>query len=461
MLKISTRITLWYLTASGLLIFMMAFAMYSIFDAKRRAAIDSDLYEYADFLVSGLGEQSKDLSEMFDALLEKKEVPLAKPRAHKFVLASNDSLMFENNAIINIDSLLSVMQDRKEADQDSAYMTIELNNVDYRFYIRPIQLTKKKEFQLIVITSMDRHYESLVQLRTILFIICPVALLVFGVFGFFIAKRALAPVSNITNIAAEISSESLDKRVPIGKSQDELSNLAATFNEMISRLDTTFKSHQRFIADASHDFRTPLTVIQVELELLLQKEELDKKSGDTIENCLKEVQRLTKLSDNLLILARSDAKYLKLNKKKFRLDELIMDCITPLNTIAKTKKINFRVLSAEQIEIYADQEMLTRVFTNVIDNAIKYSFENQVVSISISQSLSDAVVEINNKGNPIPAELLPIIFNRFNRGDKSRTSTGFGLGLSIVKALVESHKGTVAIESNNENGTSVKISLPV
>ncbi|MFA6570290.1 MAG: HAMP domain-containing sensor histidine kinase [Bacteroidota bacterium] len=461
MLKISTRITLWYLIASGLIMLMMGIAMYSIFDATRRAAIDSDLYEYADFLTSGLGEQSKDMTELFEELIAKKEIPLAKPRAHKFVLASTDSLIFEKNTLINIDSLLDVMQDRKEADQDSAYITIELNNVDYRIYIRPIKLTKKKGFQLIVITSMDRHYESLAQLRYILLIISSVALIVFGIIGFFLAKRALAPVSNITKTAASISSESLDKRVPIGKSQDELSNLAATFNDMISRLDNTFQSHQRFIADASHDFRTPLTVIQVELEMLLSKKILDENSVVIVENCLKEIQRLSKLSDNLLILARSDAKYLVLNKKKFRLDELIMECVSQLNLIAQAKNITFRFLSTEPTEIVADRELLARVFTNVIDNALKYSFENEVVRITIDQSLNNAIVEVQNKGNPIPSELLPVIFNRFHRGEKSRTSSGFGLGLSIVKALVESHKGIVAIESNKENGTTVRISLPM
>jgi heavy metal sensor kinase len=393
--------------------------------------------------------------------MHKKDIPSAKHRPHPYVLASNDSLIFENNPSINLDSLLDVIQGKNESEMDSAYVTIQLNNTEYRIYIRTIQLPSKKDFKLILITSLDRHFESLAQLRYILFIISPLALLIFGIIGFFIARRSFAPVSNITRIAASISSESLDKRVPIGKSQDELSHLANTFNEMISRLDITFKSHQRFIADASHDFRTPLTVIQMEIELLLGNNEIDEKTKEVLENCLKEIHSLNKLSDNLLFLAKSDAKRLTLNKKLFRLDELIIDCVTKLDTLAQTKNISFRIDSKYPVEITADKELITRALINIIDNAIKYSCKNEIIVLSLDKDNKQTIITIINKGNPIPIDLLPDIFNRFQRGDKSRTSGGFGLGLSIVKAIIESHSGLVTVTSEEERGTSFRIKLPI
>lgn len=438
----------------------MAFSMYSIYDVQRRNAIDADLNEYTDFLISGLSDEPYNLSDLFDKLLERKEKPSTKPKAHRFFLASNDSLIFEENALVNIDSLVNVFLEKSDTKSKSAYHTLTLENLEYRIYTRNIVAPKGRDFQLVVITSLDRLYESLAQLRTILFIISPVFLIIAAIIGLFIARRALSPVSKITKAAAAITSQNLEERVPISKSDDELSTLAQTFNDMISRLDLTFKSQQRFIADASHDFRTPLTSIQMELEMLNNKEDIPDSTRVTIDRCLKEINRLTGLADNLLILARADAHQLIIDKKPVRLDEILMDCLSQLNNLAKIKNVNIRLNMKHPIELLADEAMLKRAFINVLDNSIKFSPSNDTVTISLEKKDNNSIIKINNKGNPIPKELLSKIFNRFQRGDASRTSKGFGLGLAIVKAIIEAHHGTVTLESSENLGTTLKIYLP-
>lgn len=458
-LRISVKLTLWYLIATGVIIGAMSILVYKTFDRQRRDAIDADLLEYAEFLISGMGDEVYDLSEMFDRMQKRKSKPSAKPKPHRFVLASNDSLIFEANTLINLDSLLSSLQEKRK-HESFYFATVKLNNTEYRTYSRNIQTPQKRQFQLTVITSLDRVYESLEQLQYLLFMFSPGALLLAGVIGYLIARRALSPVKQITATAESITFQSLDKRVPLGKSHDELYRLAKTFNEMIQRLDDLFNTQQRFIADASHDLRTPLTILQIELEMLCSRKDLEADVKLTVEKCLKESHRLSRLADSLLLLARADSNQLQPNPKLIRLDELASESLIQFNNLAIGKKVTFRMNVNEPVMIKADENLLRRVIINIIDNAVKYSNENSIITISADCSDKLAVLSVHNTGKPIPEELLPRVFDRFQRGERSRSTDGFGLGLSIAKAILEAHGGSISAESNKETGTTFIMNIP-
>jgi len=434
--------------------------MYSIYEKQRRSAIDEDLHDFADFLTTGLGDQQSDMTEIFNEMVARKDKPSMRQRSHRFVLASNDSIIFESNIVTNLDSLLNTLEERNEFSFKSIYNTVSLNNTEYRTYTRPIKLKPKKEFKLIIFTSMDKLYESLHQLRTVIIIVVPISLFFAGFIGFFIARRAFAPVRAITETAASISSKSLEKRVPISGTDDEISKLALTFNAMIARLHDTFISQQRFVADASHDLRTPLTVIQMELEWLLTQDEPDLKTKIVIDRCLKEILRLTELADNLMLLARADAHQLQVNKIYYRLDEQIMESVTQMKTLANQKNVTFKLDINAPVEVFADESMLMRLLINAIDNAIKYSPDNGKISIVLDQNEGYGIFNITNEGNPIKPESLNRIFDRFQRGEKARTSRGFGLGLAIIRAIAQVHNGDVTIQSDKENGTNLRVSIP-
>ncbi len=464
MLKISTKLTLWYSSATLLIIAAMSFTVYYIYEAERRSSIDSDLQDYAYFLASGLEADTMDLASTFKNLMKvRNDIPLARPRSHKFALADNDSIILDENSIANLDSILYRMPvEEEEADTDtSSFSTINYNGTQYRVFITPLSKSDLDSYDLIVITTLDKLFESLLQLRWLLMMIAPAALALSGIVGYFVARRALQPVSEITGAAAKISVDNLKQRVPVGKSQDELAKLAATFNRMIERLESTFQSQQRFIADASHDIRTPLTVIQTELELLKSSENLQYKTKHSIDVCLCEVNRLTVLTESLLLLARADARQLSLNRSEVRLDELVFECVKQLNNLAKQKGVVFQLDIDSAIELRADDQLLKRVFMNATENAIKYSVNDNRVLIHVTQVNSSAIVEINNQGKPIPVDVLPIVFERFKRGDSSRSTDGFGLGMSIIKTLTELHGGRVTIESDEATGTTLKIDIPI
>jgi heavy metal sensor kinase len=462
MLRISIKLTIWYLAASAVIVCLVALTTYDLYDDQRRDAIDSDLKEYANFLITGLDIDSSDINTVFDELLSRKDVPTTILKSHRFVLASTDTVIYQSNTLKNLESLLLEVDAVNDTSMNSFYFyTISLNDVYYRVYSEPFKLKSDKIYHLIVITSLDRLFDSLVQLRSLLFTIIPISLGFFGIIGYFIARRAFSPVRKIIEAAENISSFNLDKRVPVGKTVDEIAKLAKTINAMIDRLDSTFKSQQRFIADASHDIRTPLTVLSMELELLETNETLDDESKETIYKCLKEVQSLGKLAENLLLLARADAHRLILNRHPNRLDELVVDALGRLQKIADKKNVHFKFNVDNPISVNADKDLLERMIINVLENAVKFSPEDSNVIVKLISGTNNVDISVNNKGETIPPDMLEMIFDRFQRSDKARTSEGFGLGLAISKAIADAHSGSISMTSDNQNGTTLKITLPV
>ncbi|MBL0173817.1 MAG: HAMP domain-containing protein [Ignavibacteria bacterium] len=456
---ITTRLTFWYVGIFGLIIAGVAVAMVATFDRQRRESIDVDLAAYADLLVSGMGGESANIEDVFDELTEAQKKPRAGFKAHRFVVASKDSVVFETNILADTDSLVALLQKRIPSDTASAFTTVVLNELEYRIFAKRVP-RKRGSFQLIVITSLDRLYESLHELRSLLLMIVPLSILAAGLGGWFMARRALLPVRNITATAGAISSSSLDRRVPVGHSQDELSELAQTFNAMIERLDVTFKSMQQFIADASHDLRTPLTVVQMELELLLMGQKGDQSTNAALERSLIEVDRLNRLAADLLLLARADAQQLSLHRTAFRVDELLMECAGQLNGLASPRQISFLIDIDQPMEIHADEALLRRAIVNVIDNALKFAPPASSIRIRLLSEESDCCIEISDSGRGIPPEECARVFDRFHRGDTARRTKGTGLGLAIVRAIVEAHHGTVEATSPVGEGATIRFRLP-
>ena len=229
---------------------------------------------------------------------------------------------------------------------------------------------------------------------------------------------------------------------------------------MIERLDITFTSQKRFIADASHDFRTPLTIVRLELELLTNRTDISAEIKEPLDKCIKELKSLSNLAENLLLLARSDSHQLVLKKSDFRLDEMLLDCVSSFNNLALAQNKTFIIDIDEPVELFADKDLIKRAIINSIDNAIKYSLSGNPIRIFNGLDNDTTVIKIINKGKELAPELLSKLFDRFQRVDDSRTTKGYGLGLPIIKAIVESHDGKVVFTSI-ETVNTLNISLPI
>jgi heavy metal sensor kinase len=282
--------------------------------------------------------------------------------------------------------------------------------------------------------------------------------------GYLLMRRALHPVDEIRQKAAQITSRNLSERLPVVHTGDELERLAVDLNRMIERLEASFYQVNRFSADASHELRTPLTVLQGELESMARSSSnLPIEIRDTIGSALEETQRLAKIVENLLAISRLEAGEARKQLERLDFAELARSTADQMRLLAEDKNIHLDCNGVEPVEVDADPARLKQVVVNLLDNAIKYTPERGRVRISVVEQDSHAVLEVADNGIGISADDLPHVFERFYRADKARSRQmgGTGLGLSIVRSICLAHGGRVTVNSTEGRGSLFRVELPL
>jgi len=319
---------------------------------------------------------------------------------------------------------------------------------------------------LPVVIRVARSEEPLRQeLRKFLLVLAlglPLAVGIAGLGGYILARRALAPVSRMTDQARMITAERLGERLPVENPEDELGHLARVFNETFTRLERSFEQMRRFTADASHELRTPLTAIRSVGEVGLREPRDEKAYREVIGSMLEEVDRLSRLVDSLLTLSRADAGYVKLTPERVDLAELALEVANHLGVLAEEKRQSISVETMGPVYVGVDRLVLRQAIINLIDNAIKYSPEGTCIRVVVRKQLGRPTLEVIDKGPGIAAEHRERIFDRFYRVDKARSRElgGTGLGLSIARWAVEVHGGRIELESEEGRGSTFRIVLP-
>jgi two-component system, OmpR family, sensor kinase len=302
------------------------------------------------------------------------------------------------------------------------------------------------------------------QLVLLLVVANPLALLLASLGGLWLANKALSPVDRLTRAAERIGRGNLSERVEEHRSQDEIGRLAATFNQMIGRLEQAFERERRFTADASHELKTPLAVLRGDIEVALRRERAPEEYQRVLQSSLEEIARLTKLTEDLLTLARSDAGESVLDLEQVQVDQLASEARAYIAPLADSAGVALTYdAPASPVIIEGDQKRLRQLLVNLLDNAIKYTPAGGSVSLSLSVKDSTAVIEVTDTGRGIPASALPHVFERFYRQTDPRDSrvTGFGLGLAISKWIVDAHGGSIEADSAEGRGSSFTIRLPL
>lgn len=293
----------------------------------------------------------------------------------------------------------------------------------------------------------------------------PLALLLGSYGGLVLANQALRPVDRITRAAEQIGAGDLSERVPATSKMDEIGRLAATFNKMISRLQAAFERQKQFTSDASHELRTPLAVMRGDIELTLRRERNPEEYTRVLASNLEEIVRLSRLVEDLLMLARADSGRVELNPEHFDINLLcreMVEYISPL-VLQRHQTISFDG-DEREVMITADKQRIKQLLLNLLDNAVKYTDVNGAITLGMKVSGNSAVITVTDTGRGIPADDLPHIFDRFFRRSKpvaDRSVSGFGLGLSIVKWIVDTHGGRIDARSKPGEGTTFIVSLPL
>ncbi len=279
--------------------------------------------------------------------------------------------------------------------------------------------------------------------------------------GWWFVGRALRPISEISSTATKISAGDLSQRINTAEAESELGQLAAVLNSTFARLETAFAQQKQFASDAAHELRTPVSVILTQTQMALGRERDAATYKQTVEACQRAAQRMRKLIESLLELARFDAGQEVLKRLKFDFSRTVADCLEMVQPLAEERHVKI-TSEVEPLEITGDSERLAQVVTNLLTNAIQYNQPDGEVQVKLAGQGGLAALEISDTGNGIAPEDLPRVFERFYRVDKSRTGGGnAGLGLSICKAIVEAHGGTIEASSTEKVGTKFVVRLPV
>jgi two-component system, OmpR family, sensor kinase len=293
-------------------------------------------------------------------------------------------------------------------------------------------------------------------LRTIL-----IAFLVFGAGVWLLSYRVLLPVKRVTHAASQVTGLDLSQRVPLPKANDEMRELSVTVNNMLDRLQESFETQRRFTADASHELRTPVTAIVGHANYLLRRTKPSEEQVDSLTVIRREAERMAKLVNDLLELARADAGF-AIRREPMNIIEVVEAAHKAIAPVATGTNISLS-MKEPLIEVSGDASRLKQVILNLIQNAVNAGSKNVTVSVYLDKNKQDVNLEVLDDGPGMPAEALPHIFDRFYRVDGARSTrgNGSGLGLAIVKWIVQQHEGTVSVESKLGEGTVFTVVLPL
>jgi len=350
------------------------------------------------------------------------------------------------------------MDNRKS--KDDKIMIIRSNNQKWYVYNKKIELGNYGKVWIRGVMPNIGQSSAIETVIQISFVILPFFLILSAIGGYIITKNAFTPIEKIRRIAEKINEgNDLSQRINLGKGDDELHTLANTFDVMFDRLQTSFENEVQFTSDVSHELRTPITVILTQAEYgkgYISSVEEAQKSFGIIE---KEGQKMSKLVSQLLTLARMERGRQKLNLENINLSELIEMTVETQTLSAKSK--NIKIITKIMPEIYAniDEMMIMRVFTNLISNAISYGKQNGTVTVELFLKEDKIISKISDDGIGISEDKLDKIWLRFYQVDPSKNGDNSGLGLSMVKKIVELHKGEIFVESELGKGTTFTIIL--
>jgi len=468
--SVRARLTLWYVGVLALVLVAFSIGVYAVVTAILYDSLDTELGATMD-------ETSLTLVHEID--VEKKEERTAAtsvldehiaPRQAAAIFDTNGNLVAEETADGTTHAPLpSINLVPATGTQLYTLATTQQDRVDQRRIAVERIHTATKPYILVVSQPFDVVRRELRLLRLILILVVLVTLALTGVGGWFLARRSLAPVVQMTERARRISAENLDQRLPVSNSHDELGRLAATFNELLTRLDDAFEQQHRFMADASHELRTPLSVMRTATGVTLeQKARSDDEYREALSMIDEQARRLTHIVEDMFMLARADSGRRILQMSEFDLDKLLCETVRAAEVLATRKGVTIEAGEFPPARHRGDESLLRQMVLNLLDNAIKHTSPGGVVRIALQRRSTTHAIVVSDTGAGIPPEAQAHIFERFYRVDKARSRAeasevggGAGLGLSIAKWTAEAHLGSLELQHSDTNGSTFVVSLPV
>src|SRR5713226_1420207 len=461
-LSIGWRLTLSYLAVFAVAQFLFGFGMWLI--------LRHNLYEITDDALAG---QVDDVQRFLEA--QKKDASTAKLQeevTEAYVLEhSGDYLQIydaEGEWIYRASFLQKMSFLPVTPDLQPVYEDRELGGKPFRFLSQSINVRGRR---FSVQTGLPTHeaLQALVLFRRYLAMFAPLILLVASGVGYWVSGRALSPVDAITRTARNITGSNLSSRLEQLNTGDELQRLSDTLNEMLGRIEAAFLRVTQFTGDASHELRTPISLIRTEAEIVLRKSRSEPEYREALRHILLEAERTTSLVEKLLSLARADSGRGPLEIRRFDLRETVLKVASEWRTVAGSEGLRFaESITASEVPIDGDETVLHQLLNILLDNAVKYTPPGGRIDLSLDQRAltqqdHKAVLTVVDSGIGIAVEDQTKIFERFYRADEARSSEleGAGLGLAIALWIVQQHRGSIGVQSSPGKGSVFVVELPL
>ena len=478
--SVRARLTLWYSVVLGLVLVLLAVLTYFLYWHNTAQRTDSNITEISEAFVTTFNAELTDQTGP-DAVKNAGSKSMVEHRFRGTFFALVDP---SGNVIQSSLDLPRIGSSKEQLNGDffpsdsfrslvaAASTSGELHTVyghegknRCRAMARPLA-AGGRTYTLVVLQSLHPQREMMEDIRNTFLWAIPIALFLASIGGYFLARKSLAPVAAMASQARCMGASNLHSRLPVANERDELGQLALTFNQLLERIEASFEQQRRFMADASHELRTPVAILRGETEVTLsQSERTPGEYRETLAVLRDESQRLARIIEDLFTLTRADAGQYPLTLRDAYLDELASEALLRARSLALPKNITLTSAIDPDLPICADEALLGRMLLNLLNNAIKYSPPGSTVTLSCQRDDDCYVVSISDDGPGIPGDLQARIFERFFRVDTVRSRSegdtgGAGLGLSIARWIAEAHHGRLELTRSGPSGSTFTATLP-
>lgn len=472
------RLTLWYVGVLAMILVAFASATYYWFESATRAQIDRTLSEVATSFDDAANREYREIGGETSLPVDARVLRAIKDstaevsfRNYKIYVFSADKQLLSSTKADPSRSEASVETARKWLDEflnkpGSGGEAFASYDDEYRVHYHTFRM-QGSLFHLIVIHQIGRTKELLQTVRFAFLITVPLSLILASFGGYLLMRKSFAPIADMSIKAEQITAHSLHERLPVENPDDELGRLARAFNRLLGRLNLSFEQQQRFMADASHELRTPVAIVRGEAEVSLKKgDRTPSEYRETIGIMGREAERMSKMIEDLFSLTRADAGEEVIEKSPVYLNDILSGTVTSFRSLAAKREVEIQFGGASEMPFEGNEALLRRLFVNLLDNAVR--FASSSVEVRAGTVGGQYSIEVSDNGDGIPPEDRDHIFERFYRVDNARSrkesvsgsGSGAGLGLSIARWIAEGHGGSIVLSSSDEKGTTFKVTFP-
>jgi len=454
-MSIKQRLTLQFVAVSGIIMAISLIAIYVL----------SENYREEEFY-NRLSSRAVNIAKILITVEEIDEFLLYRIEQDNPVRLSEEAIKifnYKNELIFMMDEKGAIEEDEAMFDRIRLDSSIKFRQGEREFL--GFLFTARYDRFVVLASAVDVYGNRKIKnLRNVLFTVFAISLLIVFVAGRLYANRALHPMKKLIDQVEEITPANLTNRVNEGNGKDEIAQMARSFNLMLKRVEAAFKTQKNFIANASHEMRTPLTAITGQLEVLMLRERSTGEYIKTINSVLDDLHSLNRLANRLLLLAQTETNAQEASFTACRVDEIVWQCASELKKLRMNYHMDIEfdasIVDENALSVWGNEQLIKTVIINLMENGCKYS-EDHRVQVTLAARNQKLILRFRDRGIGIPEKDLKNIFDPFFRGSNVRTRSGHGIGLSLVLRIVELHQGSVSIESAEGKGTIVSVELPL